>query len=1794
MPKQTRGLYQDSTPQNQPQETYFFGKNGIQADKRGSIENEPGFYISSAIIPYGTPIGVIETDFHPVIFSTNNINSAIWYYDEDNDEVITILDDANLTFLLGFNTSYYITGQAQRNYKGEVIVTFTDKRPNPRYLNCDKPEVKSAEDLLLFPLAQAPTIVLSQDSGGNLFPGSYFAAVRLIKNDGTQTAFLVISTPIIIAGQTGQVQNVSIIVTLTDIDTNYDIVEVAIVQKVGGVFSQGLLDQAQIAPTTTLTYTGTSPLGSIDLSEILQNPVVYKTIGTMGQLNDYLYNGNLTMLPEISMQKYANLIQLKWRSELHTVFPADPDIVSGNKRSFCHREVYAAYIQYSLVTGGWSRAFHIPGLALVPADLVNSVQAAVCNQQIPKYKVEDTVPSFDFNSRTGQMGKWVNATETYPDTVDFDSSDIGGENLRGRPVRHHRMPSIRWCKQNLYQYEAAYAKTSLDILGVDVTNVIIPTEYQGSITGYRILYAERSLGNATVAGQALYLQGGRTGQLTNASPNQNIIGGDTNYLSSGGNWWSQIATTSVTVRPITPDPRLVRMHPFDLIFNQPAINPDYIVNELKHIHNNVSPKYMIEDGSNSGNNVGNNEPLVFLLDYLTNGLTPTVLTDNLVYRNIVESTYAPANLINGKWNNLYDELCYAMVCGGPEVLHIGNGPTDPASEFSLCQLGAHDKAEKPEFAVQFERTCLTNLMFLRDNLYVSFTSQSLVIANSRVSGNANSTIFGGDTFINDYTFHTYGWQDAVNNNNFGSYSNDGTPAGAGIRVCRRFACEAASNINDRFIVPGNQYSEWYPKQPLVKDDPNNYLTLFKRTSDPNQFGYSKDLNALNNLISTSIFNPTVEIVTDFPYRIHRSGKLGRLDKRRSWRTFDPLDFYEMQKNMGFIINLAGQDDRLLIHMEKALFMTQDKTKLQAGVLSVTLSAGDIFQFEPQEAISAKLGYAGTQHDLACVLTPIGYVFIDSAQGQIFLHKGTPKLLNLGMNSFFRVFARVTETNSYTGNGYTIGYDPYYKRILVTAKNKQLVDTSQQILDYIPTQEFINSLVPGVSIVRKDGRLQRFLGVNSSPDYACPVPAIPSIQNYVISVGDATPIGTQVLMVAGVNIDDVYIISGNTPLAWALSTDGSLKVNGGLDHVAKPQYILVCKALNIASGNFVTFTITINITADNKPPVTGNQNVDLPEFSPVTTPVAQVQASGASPLTYSIVSGNTGNAFTIDGNGALSVLTPSALDMKVNPTFTVVVAVSDGTNTVNSIITVTLTYVNTPPSSNDVIVTIPDTTLSGTEIADLSTAVQDNGVDLGLLTLTFEVLDASVPGAFSIDDNTGIVAVVDGDLLHAANIPQYIINMRATDNGNPSQSSIFRLIINVTFDPSTLQFIPANGSCNGGSCPVDYVLSPDGTQCQKTTSTNATAPSGPQIQAGPAIDGSYSNFGAMVYDVGPNTNGTGTVVAELTNGPVWANPLDTLVDGPLNRCGIWGTTAIPINQPIGFSIPVLVPTTKVYYIAIAGDNKVKITLNGVTVIDQDPTAMAADISAQFPIYSTQGIALAFKIWHIYPILLPAGHNYIGLEGVNFGGAAGFGAEIYNNTLAELMAAQLDPAYIANPDAFPANSNFYTNLNLIFTTRSCRGLFFTSGVTNAYSCSPGTGGLDPTQTPPQCVLIQTTTPTVNTKHWASVEVYSTKLAQTVATLNNVAGQTFQGIAVPNYPDVPNHIDCGGSIRSYLSVQKSAFAIKEDCAFGQGSVVQYYSQAGKYMSLVSQADADAQAQADVDNNKQAYADANGTCSV
>jgi hypothetical protein len=246
------------------------------------------------------------------------------------------------------------------------------------------------------------------------------------------------------------------------------------------------------------------------------------------------------------------------------------------------------------------------------------------------------------------------------------------------------------------------------------------------------------------------------------------------------------------------------------------------------------------------------------------------------------------------------------------------------------------------------------------------------------------------------------------------------------------------------------------------------------------------------------------------------------------------------------------------------------------------------------------------------------------------------------------------------------------------------------------------------------------------------------------------------------------------------------------------------------------------------------------------------------------------------------------------------------------------------------------------------------------------------------------------------------------------------------------------------CPDGYVWTyvGDGV-CSSTDVTSATPPTSPYT-AFTRKYFEYSMSGTSVYQTGWNINGTGAEQIRLNTPNIWRNTTGTNPsnpgNGPLNRTGLWANldTADPIDYPLqtwlGFNACITGFTGGQYYIGIAADNEFRLELDGVVILDTFANSGLGELAK-------------FRTWHVYPVTLTAGDHIIGLYGYNLLGnqtnPAGFGCEIYDNTLSELTSA-----------------TSVNDLNVVFTSTSFIGEVIpviknSNGdyLSNGYSCPSG---------------------------------------------------------------------------------------------------------------------------------------------
>jgi hypothetical protein len=182
---------------------------------------------------------------------------------------------------------------------------------------------------------------------------------------------------------------------------------------------------------------------------------------------------------------------------------------------------------------------------------------------------------------------------------------------------------------------------------------------------------------------------------------------------------------------------------------------------------------------------------------------------------------------------------------------------------------------------------------------------------------------------------------------------------------------------------------------------------------------------------------------------------------------------------------------------------------------------------------------------------------------------------------------------------------------------------------------------------------------------------PAISNQTFSVNEGTANGTSVGAVVASDAGDTLtysITAGNTSGAFSInSSTGVISVSNSaaLVYATNPTFSLTVKVTDTGSLT-ASATVTVNVNAPgspaNNPPVIANQTFVVADSSANGTVVGSVIASdpdAGDTLSYSITGGNTSSAFSINtGTGLLSVSNSAAVKNTSNPTFSLVVNVTD--------------------------------------------------------------------------------------------------------------------------------------------------------------------------------------------------------------------------------------------------------------------------------------------------------------------------------------------------------------------------------------------------------------------------------------------------------------------------------------------------------------------------------------------------------
>lgn len=441
-------LITDFQPLQQPENSYPFALNAIKSTAtnfRSVLASEPGNILITMLKPNYSVIGKIYYDNKNLIFSTNNIDSEIGIYNNDNYTVV--FSDENKADKLNFRKEEFILGQ-HRILKGcEDVFYFSDGINPDRYLNLlEVPQ--NASDMNILKEIKQPIINQTiLNSGGSIKAGSVSFALQYVDVNGnifytskvTQALpiyadsispsangnFNINTTTTTLGGVPKTSKAVEINITNTDL--KFPFAQIIVIYDNTLAYKVDTL--IPVSDSITFTYRGENDL-EIPIAEVLVGNANYISSLANEQIQGRFVRANVKELTK----NYSGLQQLvmnvtvrpKVISVLKTEYINDPN--NYTNLTFQSDEVYALGLVGTYDDGTETPPFHIPGRSAFPGEL-NEIE----------FK-GSTFPWFVLNNKgtETQMG-YYESDNIYPEIYDCNNEHI--YNNEFGKIRHHKIPS---------------------------------------------------------------------------------------------------------------------------------------------------------------------------------------------------------------------------------------------------------------------------------------------------------------------------------------------------------------------------------------------------------------------------------------------------------------------------------------------------------------------------------------------------------------------------------------------------------------------------------------------------------------------------------------------------------------------------------------------------------------------------------------------------------------------------------------------------------------------------------------------------------------------------------------------------------------------------------------------------------------------------------------------------------------------------------------------------------------------------------------------------------------------------------------------------------------------------------------------------------------------------------------------------------------------------------------------------------------------------------------------------------
>ena len=626
--------------------------------------------------------------------------------------------------------------------------------------------------------------------------------------------------------------------------------------------------------------------------------------------------------------------------------------------------------------------------------------------------------------------------------------------------------------------------STVQALGFELENIVIPAEIASKVQGFRVYYAKREHKNKTILGQGIVTPYWATNTETGGCSDD--AAGDIGSNNEEDLWVKYPFHTSPIYNswesydshPLNKEGlRTLAFYSFELLRTKDSVAAathfSIEGNTTYHTWLGAGVVHSVDDAICRGETI--NSTFGVMSDYTSN-LTNTAARYKVINERC--KTYV-------KGNSIFDArglgFGYKLYNRGGES-HIALG-VDKANALDVDFFADSHPAAITEWnsgAVPFNflastrlKTLNINLRAFKTDVYNSIDSQLLVWTGFEVVGNDINNFIEGEEYINgDNTvanFNTSSLPSAVE----GIYGGDTYLCRYGVRqslypILRNAGAidrvsgfytivETTDNLNYRHEISSK--TTYFPGSPAKKflfsdragkaHEPEDF---YDYTAQDNT-KYNSDYSMVNDIRPAIPLPLLTSQPTAFPTRIQRSAKSDPGSLIDNFRVFLALQYKDLPKNRGNVWNLSTFNNLLYIHMEDSLYVTKGKEKLQLGDASEAfIGSGDLFAQEPDELMQTEAGHGGTRSQYASLVTKYGYFSPDRRNNKVYLTgQNMQDISNLGMEKWFQknmpfdmynMYGFISEIDSpILGVGFTSAWDEKYQRILLTKR------------DLAPTRDF---------------------------------------------------------------------------------------------------------------------------------------------------------------------------------------------------------------------------------------------------------------------------------------------------------------------------------------------------------------------------------------------------------------------------------------------------------------------------------------------------------------------------------------------------------------------------------------------------------------------------------------------------------------------------------------------------------------------------------------------------------------------